>query len=103
MKELEYLEDLNMSLVLKGFKQGAFNQFEKHLSAVEKRRVLKRFVEMAQSDRKTLISRNNQKFWDEVLNVGLGRKSQIDVFFCPMFSHEHNITTETTVWYTKSL
>ncbi|MFK7785339.1 MAG: hypothetical protein AB8B56_09490 [Crocinitomicaceae bacterium] len=63
MKELQYLEDLNMSLVLKGFKKGTFNEYEKYLSLKQIAALLDRFLEIVQGDKITEISRNDALFW----------------------------------------
>lgn len=67
MKELQYLEDLNMSLVLQGFKQGTFDEYQKHISAEEKTTLLKRFGETLEENMFADIKRSDERFWNEVL------------------------------------
>lgn len=67
MKEFQYLEDLNMSLVLQGFKKGAFNEYEKHLTSEEKSSLIFRFAQMIQADKSAEIRKNDERFWNEIL------------------------------------
>jgi FKBP-type peptidyl-prolyl cis-trans isomerase len=82
MKELQYLEDLNMSLVLKGFKQGVFKEYTKQISSEQKDELIARFVEIAQSDFDARIGEADARFWNEVLkNPNLQQVGETGIYF----------------------
>lgn len=66
MNDLRYLQDLNMYLVLQGFKQGAYKQQDKFLSWELREALIAKFGEIVEADFLAEIERKDKAFWSEV-------------------------------------
>lgn len=82
MDRLEQLPNLDLNLVKKGFKQGAYKKYEKNLSDDECAKILERFSKKLENDFLMNIEDKDEIFWAKILSKpGVEQIGETGIYF----------------------